>query len=120
MDSLDLYASLCLLVPFHASRFACSILLGRALRNKPLKDMAFPHPKSRKDKCRNEDKPSSGGIVRDFCKRTINISGYRNAKDDVNGAKNPTFRALAHDPPRFTTFEPRHETLDSSHHSHRL
>src|SRR2546427_5599295 len=102
MDLLGLYTSLS---RFHASSFA-SVLLGRSLRNKSSKDMAFPHPKSRKDKCRNEDKPSSGGVVWNFIKRTINIAGYRNAKDDMNRAKNPTFCALAHDPPRFRTFEP--------------
>jgi len=80
--------------------------LGRRFRNKPSKDMAFPHPKPRKGKYRNEDKPSSGGVVWNLFKRTINITDYRNAKNDVNRAKNPTFCALAHDPPRFTTFEP--------------
>src|SRR5213080_4163680 len=104
MDSLDLYASLCLLVPFHASRFACSILLGRALRNKPLKDMAFPHPKSRKDKCRNEDKPSSGGIVRDFFKRTINMSRYVSVNYDVKSFKISAFSAMVDYLTTFTTF----------------
>jgi hypothetical protein len=50
--------------------------------------MAFPHPQSRKDHYRNEDIPSWGGIVRKFFKRTINIAEYRNAKDEVNPAKN--------------------------------
>ena len=59
--------------------------------------MAFPHPKSRKDKYRNEDKPNSGGVVWNFFKRTINITEYRNAKDDVNPANYRTFGALVHD-----------------------
>jgi hypothetical protein len=59
--------------------------------------MAFPHPQSRKDHYRKEDKPGYGGIVGKFFKRTINITEYRNAEDDVNPAKNPTFGALVHD-----------------------
>jgi hypothetical protein len=59
--------------------------------------MAFPHPKSRKDKCRNEDKPNSGGVRWNVFKRTINITEYRNAEDDVNPAKNRTCDALAYD-----------------------
>src|SRR5882724_169414 len=75
----------------------CSTLLSRALRKEPSKDMAFPHPQSRKDHYRKEDKPSCGGIVWKLFKRTINVTEYRNAKDDVNQAKNPTFGALVHD-----------------------
>src|ERR1700704_3266812 len=59
--------------------------------------MAFPHPKSRKDKYRKEDKPNSGGAIWNFFKRTINITEYRNAKDDVNPAKNRTFGGIFHD-----------------------
>ena len=59
--------------------------------------MAFPHPKSRKDDDRNEDKPSSEGVVVKLVKRTINITEYRNAEDDVNPAKNRTLGALVHD-----------------------
>src|SRR6266436_4228665 len=50
-----------------------SILLGRSFRNQSSKDMAFPHPQSRKDHYRKEDIPSWGGIVRKFFKRTIDI-----------------------------------------------
>lgn len=35
----------------------CSVLLARSLRNKSSKDMAFPHPQSRKDHYRKKDKP---------------------------------------------------------------
>jgi hypothetical protein len=59
--------------------------------------MAFPHPQSRKDHYRKEDKPGCGGIIWEFFKRTINITEYRNAKADVNPAKNPTFGTLVHD-----------------------
>src|ERR1700735_4053895 len=85
--------SLCLriLVPFPASRLNCrSVLLGRSLRKKSSNDMAFPHPQSRKNKHRNEDKPSSGGVVWNLVKRAINVTEYRNAKDEVNPAKNRT------------------------------
>src|SRR5258705_1629411 len=74
----------------------CSILLGRSFRNKSSKDMAFPHPKSRKDHYRKEDKPNSGGVVWNFFKRTINVTDYRNANDDVNPAKNRTFGGIIH------------------------
>src|SRR5258706_13906923 len=86
--------SLCLqfLSRFHASSF-----IGQPLRNKSSKDMAFPHPKSRKDKYRHENKPSSGGVVWNLFKRTINITEYRNGKDDVDPAKNRTFGGCLHD-----------------------
>src|SRR6516162_3214209 len=73
------------------------ILLGRSLRNKSSKDMAFPHPKSRKEHYRNDDKPNTGGVLRNFFKWTINITEYRNAKDDVNPAKNRTLGGFFHD-----------------------
>src|SRR5258708_3029363 len=79
------------------SRFHASSLIGPSLRNKSSKDMAFPHPKSRKDNYRHEDKPSSGGVVWDLFKRTINIAEYRNGQDDVNPAKNRTFGSFFHD-----------------------
>ena len=46
--------------------------------------MAFPHPKSRKDNYRKEDKPNNRGVLWNFFKRTTNITEYRNAKDDVH------------------------------------
>src|ERR1700747_2245505 len=87
----------------------CSVLLGRFLRDKPPNDMAFPHPQSRKDHYRDEDEPSRAGVIWNFVKRTINITDDRNAKDDVNPAKNRTFGGLFHElicPPLFTAFEP--------------
>jgi hypothetical protein len=59
--------------------------------------MAFPHPQSRKDHYRKEDIPRWRGIVWKFFKRTINVTEYRNGKDDVNPAKNRTLGALLHD-----------------------
>src|SRR5260370_42609593 len=59
--------------------------------------MAFPHPQSRKDQYRDEDKPSSWGVVWNLFKRTINISDYRNAHDDVNPAIDCTFGGIFHD-----------------------
>jgi hypothetical protein len=59
--------------------------------------MAFPHPQSRKNHQRNEDKTSSGRVVWNFVERTVDISEYRNAKDQVNPAKNRTRDGLAHD-----------------------
>src|SRR2546422_9212832 len=80
-----------------------SILLRRSFRNQSTKDMAFPHPQSRKDHYRKEDKPSCGGIVWKFFKRTINITEYRNGKDDVNPARNRGLEGMAgekgHEPP---------------------
>lgn len=73
-----------------------SILLDRSSRNKSSNDMALPHPQSRKDKYWNEDKPNSGGVVWNLFKRTVNITEYRNAKDEVNPAKNRTFDGIFH------------------------
>src|SRR5882757_859644 len=70
--------------------------LRRSLRNKSSNDIAFPHPKSRKEHYRHEYKPSSGRVVWNLFERTINIAEYRNAKDDVNRAKDPTLGALVH------------------------
>jgi len=56
--------------------------------------MAFPHPQSRKNKCRNEDKPSGRGVIWNLVKRAINVTEYRNAKDEVNPAKNRTCRGF--------------------------
>src|SRR6266849_3717698 len=54
-------------------------------------------PKSRKEHYRNDDKPNTGGVLWNFFKRTITITEYRNAKDDVNPAKNRTFGGISHD-----------------------
>jgi len=81
----------------HAGSGSLQRFLGRSLRNKSSKDMAFPHPKSRKDHYRNDDKPNPVGVLWNFFKRTINITEYRNAKDDVNPAKNRTFGGIFHD-----------------------
>src|SRR5260370_8538077 len=59
--------------------------------------MAVTHPKSRKKHDMNDDKPNTGGVRWNFLKRTINITEYRNAKDDVNRAKNRTFGGIFHD-----------------------
>src|SRR5882757_4367596 len=72
-------------------------VLGRGFRKQPPNPVAFPHPQSRKNHYRNEEIPCRPGVVRNLFKRTINIADYRNAKDDVNPAKNPTFGALTHD-----------------------
>src|SRR5260370_32515995 len=77
-------------LPSSGSRDSACKLLGRSLRNQPSKDLAFPHPQSRKDHYRKEDKPSCAGIVWKFLKWTINVTDDRNAKDDVNPAKNRT------------------------------
>src|ERR1700732_5352397 len=74
----------------------CSVLLGGSLRNKSSKDMAFPHPKTRKEHYRNDDKPNPGDVLWNFFKRTINITEYRNAKDDVNPAKNRALGGIIH------------------------
>jgi len=58
--------------------------------------MAFPHPQSRKDNYRNEDIPRSMRVVWKLLKRTIDITEYRNGKDDVNPAKNRTFGGFFH------------------------
>jgi hypothetical protein len=90
--------------PVHPSRrlgVIRSILLGRSFRNKSSKDMAFPHPESRKHHYRKEDIPSWGSIVWKLFKRTINVTEYRNGKDDVNPAKNRTLGGSIHgQPPR--------------------
>jgi hypothetical protein len=71
-------------------------LLDRSFRNKLSKNVAFPHPQSRKDHYRKEDKPSCGGIAWNLFKRTVNITEYRNAEEEMNPAKNPTLGRITH------------------------
>src|SRR5580658_3172139 len=80
-----------ILVPFSCESAYCrSVLRGQSVRKKSSNDVALPHPQSRKNKPRNEDKPSGGGVVWNLVKRAINVTEYRNAKDEVNPAKNRT------------------------------
>ena len=92
-----------------------SILSGRSFRKQPSHDMAFPHPQPRKNHERKEDKPGGMGIAWKFVKRTIDITEYRNGKNEVNPANNRTLGGKIHgrlqerggcmvfDPVRFTT-----------------
>src|SRR6185312_4386573 len=75
----------------HCCNARRSPLPARSFRHKSSNDMAFPHPKSRKDKYGNKDKANKGSVVGNCFKRTINIPDYRNGKDEVNPAKNRTF-----------------------------
>jgi hypothetical protein len=59
--------------------------------------MAFPHPQSRKEHYRNDDKPNTVGVLWKFFKRTVNIAKDRDAENDVNPAKNRTFGSFFHD-----------------------
>ena len=70
--------------------------LSRSLRNKSSKDVALPHPQTRKDHYRKEDIPSREGIAWQLFKRTIDIAEYRNTKEDVNPAKNRTLGCTIH------------------------
>ena len=62
-------------------------LLSRSLQHKTTNKVAFPHPKSGKGKDRKEDEPNRWSVVRNLFKRTINVTDYRNSKDQVNPAK---------------------------------
>ena len=66
-------------------------LLVRSFQYESSKDMTLPHPQSRNGDCRNGDEPNHRGVVWKFFKRTINITNYRNAEDEVNQTGNPTF-----------------------------
>jgi hypothetical protein len=73
------------------------ISLGRSFRNQSSNDMALPHPQSRKDHYRNEEKPSWRGVTENFLKRTVDVAEDRNGKDKVNPANNRTFGGVLHD-----------------------
>src|SRR5258708_37226958 len=86
--------SLCLriLVPFSCESSYCrSVLLGRSLRKKSSNDMAFPHPQSRKNKHRNEDKPSGGGGGLSLCEKRINGTDEWKAKEQRESREKPTW-----------------------------
>ena len=59
--------------------------------------MALPHPKSRQDHYRKEDKSNSRGVIWYLIKRTVDVTDYRNAYDDVNPANNRSFSGFFHD-----------------------
>jgi hypothetical protein len=59
--------------------------------------MTLPHPQSRKDKYREEEITNSRGVIWDFFERTIDITGDRNGKDDVNPAEDRTCSGIIHD-----------------------
>jgi hypothetical protein len=61
------------------------------------RDEALPHPKSREKHYRDDDKPNSANVLWNFFKWTIDMAEYRNAKDNVNLAKNRTFGSSFHD-----------------------
>src|ERR1700739_2336364 len=69
----------------------------RSLRYKPAKDMAFPHPQSRKEQYRKKAIPNSGRVVLSIRRRIIDVTNHRNAEDDVDPAKNRTFGGFFHD-----------------------
>ena len=57
------------------------------LGNKSPDEVTLPHPQSRKKNHREKEKPNGGSIVGNFFKRAVNVPDYRNAKDDVDPAK---------------------------------
>src|SRR5262249_22513900 len=77
------------------SAVRCNVLLGRSFRNKSSKDMALPHPQPRKGNYRSSHIPNNGGVVWKLFKRTIDVTDYRNGKDNVYPAKNRTFGGIA-------------------------
>src|SRR5579884_1980674 len=72
------------------------LLLHLSPPYQPPNHVTLPHPQSRKDHDRNENKPCREGIAWNFVERAINIAQYREGKDDVNPAKDPTCDAPAH------------------------
>src|SRR5882757_4594307 len=82
-----------------AARFARSDSHLTSFRNKSSKEMAFPHPQSRKHNYRKSYITNNGGIVRKLFKGTINVTDYRNGEDDVNRAENRTFGGVSHSIP---------------------
>jgi hypothetical protein len=66
-------------------------------RNKSSNQVPFPHPKPGKDNYGNGDIPNQGGVIWNLFERTINITDYRDGKNDVNPAKNRAFRDVIHD-----------------------
>jgi hypothetical protein len=84
------------------------VLLSGSLRNKSSKEMALPHPKSRKEHYGNHDKANAVGVLWNLFKRTINITEYRNAKDDVNPAKNRALGGIFHNEFGLHSAIPRH------------
>jgi hypothetical protein len=75
--------------------------------------MALPHPQSRKDHYRNEEKPSLRGVTRNFVKRTVDVAEDRNGKDKVNPANNRTFGGVLHD--EYDLLDSRFQLVPSFH-----
>jgi len=70
---------------------------ARLFRNKSSNQVPFPHPKPRKDNYGNGDIPNHGRVIWNLFERTINITDYRDGKNDVNPAKNRPFSGVIHD-----------------------
>src|SRR5579884_1349331 len=73
------------------NRFCSSIQLhsvGGSFREQPSNPVPLPHPKSRSEKYRNEDKPHRRGIGLNLVEGAVDITDNRNPEDDVNPAEN--------------------------------
>src|SRR5208282_5458048 len=86
-----------ILVAASREQFRRGILLSRSPRKKPANNVAFPHPQPRKEQDRKNDIANREGVVWSIRRRIINVTEYRNAKDNVNPAKNRTFSRFFHD-----------------------
>src|SRR5258707_8512045 len=77
----------------------CLQFLSRfhSLGKKSSNDVTFPHPQSRKKQYRKKDIPNRGGVIWSVRRRIINVTEYRDAKDNVNPAIDRTFSGLFHD-----------------------
>ncbi len=74
--------------------------------------MAFPHPKSCQDNNRKGNKPNNWRVIREFFERTINVTGYRDGKDNVDPAENRAFGAVIHN--RFVNLQAREITAPAA------
>jgi hypothetical protein len=69
-------------------------MLRRSFRNKSVEGHGLSTSKIPKGQLQEGRQTEQRGRTLEFIKRTINITEYRNAKDDVNQAKNQTFGGI--------------------------
>src|SRR5688572_12074046 len=72
------------------------------LREQPPDDVTLPHPQSRQNHHRKEDKPDEVSEIRERLERTVDVADDGDGKDDVNPANDRALSGFPHvgDSPR--------------------
>jgi hypothetical protein len=67
-------------------------LFGKEFSN----GITLPHPQTREQNNRKVEIPEKGNVLHGFLRRPINVSNYKQAKDDVNPPEDRSFGVGVH------------------------